>query len=92
MRNRATGRLLSSDTFGVAELPSAAPVVGSVRPMLAPHLVPTTVHRVAAVMLDSVRMGDLHVARASLLGAGHGSVGAVRQDAYNLLPRKAVNS
>jgi hypothetical protein len=82
-KRTSAARLRDNDASGIAELLSAAPVVGSVRSMPAPRLVSSIAHRVPAVILDSVRIGDLHVAGASLLGTSHGSAGTVRQDAYN---------
>ena len=67
------------------DLPSTAPVVGTVRKLPEPRLMPATRHRSAAVMLDGVQVGDLHVSAASIIGASHVVHGSVRQDAYNFV-------
>ena len=67
-----------------SDLPSTAPVVGTVRKLPVPRLAPATRLRAPAVMLDGVQVGDLHVSAASIIGASH-IAGGVRQDAYNFV-------
>ena len=68
-----------------SDLPSTAPVVGTVRKLPVPRLAPATRLRAPAIMLDGVQVGDLHVSAASIIGASHIAAGGVRQDAYNFV-------
>jgi Protein phosphatase 2C len=69
----------------VTELDSEAPIVGSVHPVPVARLGVAAVHRPPAVAVDSVRVGDLHVAGASLIGLSHLVSGGARQDAYSFV-------
>jgi hypothetical protein len=73
------------DAAAYGDLPSAAPVVGTVRVLPVPRLAPATRHRAAAVMLDGVQVGGVHVSAASIIGASHVAANGVRQDAYNFV-------
>jgi hypothetical protein len=73
------------EVAGHGDLPSDAPVVGLVRKLPVPRLLPATRHRPAAVTLDGVQVGDLHVSAASIIGTSHVAIGSVRQDAYNFV-------
>jgi hypothetical protein len=69
----------------VTELDSEAPVVGSVHPVPVARLGPAALHRPPAVAIDSVRVGDLHIAGASLIGLSHLVSGSARQDAFSFV-------
>jgi hypothetical protein len=73
------------DATAYDDLPSAAPVVGAVRKLPEARIARATRYRAAAVMIDGVKVDDLHVSAASIIGASHVAAGGVRQDAYNFV-------
>ena len=81
----ATARATAAEPAGTPawDLPTTAPTVGAVRRQPVPRLAPATRFRAPAVMLDAVQAGDVHIAAASVIGAGHAAAGGVRQDAYD---------